>query len=161
MTVAVGDSLPDAAVRVMRDGAPTVVQMSELVGTGRAVIFAVPGAFTPGCSKQHLPGFVSRAADISAKGVDTIVCIGVNDVFVMDAWGSAQGVGDSIVMVADPAAEFTTAIGMHVDASGFGLGTRSKRYAMVIEDGVVTAFLPEDDGFSVMASTAECVVDAL
>jgi len=161
MTIAVGDSLPDAAVRVMRDGAPTVVQMNELVGSGRAVIFAVPGAFTPGCSKQHLPGFVGRADEISAKGVDTIVCIGVNDVFVMDAWGQAHGVGDSIVMVADPAAEFTTAVGMDVDASGFGLGTRSKRYAMVLDDGVVTAFLPEDDGFSVMASTAECLLDTL
>jgi peroxiredoxin len=159
--IAVGDAVPDIEVRVMRDGAPAVVAMSELIGDGRTVLFAVPGAFTPGCSKQHLPGFVGRAADISAAGVDTILCLGVNDVFVMDAWGQAQGVGDSIVMVADPDASFTAAVGMEVDASGFGLGTRSKRYALVAENGVVTAFLPEEDGFSVDASTAQCVIDAL
>jgi peroxiredoxin len=125
------------------------------------VLFAVPGAFTPGCSKQHLPGFVSQAAEISANGVDSIVCIGVNDAFVMDAWGTVQGVGDSITMVADPAADFTKAIGMEVDASGFGLGTRSQRYAMVIDNGVVTAFMPEEGGFKVEASTADCVLTSL
>jgi glutaredoxin/glutathione-dependent peroxiredoxin len=159
--IAVGDAVPNVDVRVMRDGAPAVVPMSELIGEGRAVLFAVPGAFTPGCSKQHLPGFVGRAADISAAGVDTILCLGVNDVFVMDAWGDVQGVGDSIVMVADPDAAFTSAVGMEVDASGFGLGMRSKRYALVAENGIVTAFLPEEDGFSVDASTAQCVIDAL
>jgi len=159
--IAVGDAVPDVEVRVMRDGAPAAVAMSELIGEGRAVLFAVPGAFTPSCSKQHLPGFVGQAADISAAGVDTILCLGVNDVFVMDAWGEVQGVGDSIVMVADPDAAFTSAVGMEVDASGFGLGTRSKRYAMVVENGVVTAFLPEEDGFSVDASTAQCVINSL
>lgn len=159
--VAVGDAIPDADVRIMQDGKPAVVPISSLIGSGRVVLFAVPGAFTPGCSNAHLPSYIGKAAELSAAGVDSIVCLGVNDVFVMNAWGLAHGVGDDIVMVADPAADFTKAIGMDVDASGFGLGTRSKRYAMVLQDGVVEAFLPEEDGFSVMASTAECVLNSL
>ena len=159
--IAVGDTVPEADVRIVREGVPTVVPMSELIGTGRVVLFAVPGAFTPGCSKQHLPSFIGRADDLSAAGVDRILCLGVNDVFVMNAWGEVQGVGESITMVADPAADFTRAVGMEVDASGAGLGVRSKRYALVAQDGVVTAFLPEEDGFSVMSSTAECVLDVI
>jgi len=159
MTIKVGDQLPDVEVRIMKDGNVEVVSSRALLGSGKAVLFGVPGAFTPGCSKQHLPGFVARAADISGKGVGTIACVGVNDIFVMDAWGQAQGVGDSIVMVADGAGAFAKAIGTDVDHPALGL--RSKRYAMVIEDGVVTAFLPEEDGFSVDSSTAECVIDAL
>lgn len=161
MTIAVGDTIPNVDVRIMKDGAPAVVPMAEIIGAGRVVLFAVPGAFTPGCSKQHLPSFVKQAAELSDKGVDRIVCLGVNDVFVMDAWGTVQGVGDRITMVADPDGSFTKAVGMDVDASGFGLGLRSKRYALVAEDGVVTAFLPEEDGFSVLASTAQCVLDVL
>lgn len=161
MTIQVGDRLPDADVRIMRDGTNTVVPISEIVGTGRVVLFAVPGAFTPACHRQHLPGFVEQAAEISGKGVDRIVCLGVNDVFVMDAWGASHGVGDSITMVADSEAAFTSAIGMAVDASRAGLGTRSKRYAMVIDDGIVTSFMPEEDGFGVNASTAACVIGVL
>jgi peroxiredoxin len=145
----------------MRDGASTVVPISELIGKGRVVLFAVPGAFTPSCHRQHLPGFVAQAAEISDKGVDRIVCLGVNDVFVMDAWGEHHGVGEAITMVADPDGDFTRAVGMDVDASKFGLGIRSKRYAMVIDDGVVTEFMPEEDGFGVNASTAACVVGVL
>jgi alkyl hydroperoxide reductase subunit AhpC len=161
MTIAVGDAIPDADVRLMRDGAPAVVPISELIGTGRAVLFAVPGAFTPTCHREHLPGYVERAAELSEKGVDFIVCLSVNDVFVMDAWGEAAGVDGSILMVADPDAAFTTAVGMDVDASKGGLGVRSKRYAMVVEDGVVTAFLPEPTGFALDASAASCVIDVL
>ncbi len=161
MTIAVGDTVPNADVRIMKEGAPAVVSMSDLIGHGRTVLFAVPGAYTPGCSKQHLPSFVKQANELSDKGVDRILCLGVNDVFVMDAWGQAHGVGESITMVADPDAAFTKAVGMDVDASAFGLGLRSKRYALVAEDGVVTAFLPEEDGFSVLASTAQCVLDQL
>lgn len=159
MTIKVGDQVPDVEVRIMKDGNVEVVSSRALLGSGKTVLFGVPGAFTPGCSKQHLPGFVSRAGDISGKGVGTIACIGVNDIFVMSAWGESQGVGDSIVMVADGAGAFAKAIGTDVDHPALGL--RSKRYAMVIEDGVVTAFLPEEDGFSVDASTAACVLDAL
>ena len=145
---------------MMADGAPVALSSNDVLGTGRVVLFAVPGAFTPGCSKVHFPGFVELAASISAAGVDTIACLSVNDVFVMDAWGKAQGAGE-ILMLADPDAAFTKAVGMDVDASGFGLGIRSKRYAMVVNNGVVEAFLPEDDGFGVKSSTAACVLAGL
>jgi peroxiredoxin len=160
MSIAVGDTLPKVEIRMMVDGAPATVSSTEILGSGRVVLFAVPGAFTPGCSKVHFPGYVELAENISAAGVDSIACISVNDVFVMDAWGQAQGSGD-IVMLADPDAEFAKAVGLEVDASGFGLGIRSKRYALVLKDGVVEAFLPEEDGFSVMASTAACVLAEL
>jgi len=161
VTISVGDRIPDVPLRIVIDGAPSSITSAELLGSGRVVLFAVPGAFTPTCSRQHLPSYVESAAGLSAAGVDKIVCISVNDPFVMDAWGKAEGVGEEIIMAADGNADFTAAIGMEVDASGFGLGTRSKRYAMVIEDGTVTTFLPEVDGFSAAASLGSCVVDAL
>lgn len=158
--IAIGDVVPTTQLRMMADEGPVSVSSSEILGTGRVVLFAVPGAFTPGCSQQHFPGYVEQAANMSAAGVDTIACVAVNDVFVMDAWGKAQGAG-SILMLADPDAAFANAVGMAIDASGFGLGTRSKRYAIVLNNGVVEAFLPEEDGFSVMASTASCVLSKL
>lgn len=160
MTIQVGESVPNIDVRIMQDGVPAVVPMSDLIGTGRVVLFAVPGAFTPGCSKQHLPSYIDQAETLAGKGVDRILCLGVNDVFVMDAWGNTHGVGEKITMVADADGSFTKAVGMDVEAAALG-GLRSKRYALVAEDGVVTAFLPEEDGFSVLASTAQCVVDVL
>ena len=160
MSISVGDSLPKVEVRMMVDGSPVALSSIDVLGAGRVVLFAVPGAFTPGCSKVHFPGFVESAARMSAAGVDSIACISVNDVFVMDAWGKDQGAGE-ILMLADPDAAFTKAVGMDVDASGFGLGIRSKRYALVINNGVVEAFLPEEDGFSVLASTTECVLAGL
>jgi len=160
LSISVGDSLPEVELRMMAEGAPTTLSSGDVLGAGRVVLFAVPGAFTPGCSKVHFPGFVELAASISAAGVDTIACLSVNDVFVMDAWGKDQGAGD-ILMLADPDAVFTKAVGMDVDASGAGLGIRSKRYAMVVNNGVVEAFLPEDDGFGVKSSTAACVLAGL
>lgn len=160
-TITVGSTLPDVPLRTVVDGAPAVVPAGEVLGSGRVVLFAVPGAFTPTCSREHLPSYKERASDLSAAGVDSIVCLGVNDVFVMQAWGEVNGVSESITMVADPDGEFTHAIGMQVDCSAFGMGVRSKRYAMVLQDGVVTAFLPEEDGFSMIASSAECVLKAL
>ena len=160
MSISVGDSLPEVELRMMAEGAPTTLSSGDVLGAGRVVLFAVPGAFTPGCSKVHFPGFVELASSISAAGVDTIACLSVNDVFVMDAWGKDQGAGD-ILMLADPDAVFTKAVGMDVDASGAGLGIRSKRYAMVVNNGVVEAFLPEDDGFGVKSSTAACVLAGL
>ena len=136
--IAVGDKLPDVTVHTMGDHGPTTVQTSEILGAGKVVLFAVPGAFTPGCSKIHLPGYVQRGAELKSKGVDTIACVAVNDAWVMDAWGKAQGVGDDIVMLADPSGEFTQAMGLAFDGSAFGLGLRSQRYAAVIEDGIVT-----------------------
>lgn len=161
MSVSVGDRIPQVDVRVMRDGRSAAIPVSDVIGHGRVVLFAVPGAFTPGCSNQHLPGFVNRAAELAAAGVDVVACISVNDAYVMDAWAKSQGITDEVVMLADGAADFTRAIGMAYDGDAIGLGIRSQRYAMVIEDGVVTAVLPEENGLSVGASTAECVLESL
>jgi glutaredoxin/glutathione-dependent peroxiredoxin len=138
MTIAVGDKVPDVEVRTLGDdGMPQSVRTAEVLGKGKVVLFAVPGAFTPGCSKVHLPGFVQRADEVLAKGVDRIACIAVNDAWVMDAWGKSQGAGDKIMMLADGNGEFTKAMGLEFDGGGVGLGTRSQRYAAVIEDGVI------------------------
>jgi peroxiredoxin len=138
MAIKVGDKIPDVAVKTMRDGKPEEVRTGEVLGAGKVVLFAVPGAFTPGCSKIHLPGYVAHGAELKAKGVDTIACISINDAWVMDAWGAAQG-ADDILMLADGNGEFTAAMGLAADMSGAGLGTRSKRYAAVIEDGTITS----------------------
>jgi peroxiredoxin len=161
MPIATGDRIPSVDIRLMINGVPSVESAADLLGSGQVVLFAVPGAFTPGCSTRHLPGYIERAAEISARGVDRIACISVNDVFVMDAWGRAHGVAETFTMLADPDASFTKAIGMEIDASGFGLGLRSKRYAMVITDGVVTTLLEEENGLSIMNSTAECVLERI
>ena len=161
MSISVGDRIPETTLRVVTEGGADPVSSTELLGSGRVVLFAVPGAFTPTCSSVHLPSYVETADDLSAAGVDRIVCLAVNDPFVLAAWGASQGVGPEITLVSDGNAEFTEAVGMGVDASRAGMGTRSKRYAMVIEDGVVTTFLPEEDGFSAIVSTGQCVVDAL
>jgi glutaredoxin/glutathione-dependent peroxiredoxin len=139
MAIEVGDKIPDVGVKVLRDGAPETVQTGDVLGTGKVVLFAVPGAFTPGCSKLHLPGYVQNADALHAKGVDTIACVSVNDAWVMDAWGQAQGAGDNILMLADGNGAFAEAMGLTLDGSGAGLGTRSQRYAAVIEDGVITS----------------------
>jgi peroxiredoxin len=138
MPVSVGDKVPDVGLHVMSpEGAPQPVQSGEVLGKGKVVLFAVPGAFTPGCSKIHLPGYIQNGAQLKAKGVDTIACIAVNDAWVMDAWAKDQG-ADDIVMLADGSGEFAKAMGLEFDGSGFGLGKRSQRYAAVIEDGTIT-----------------------
>jgi peroxiredoxin len=146
MTISVGDRLPDAELRTMTADGPTVVKTGEVLGTGKVVLFAVPGAFTPGCSNIHLPGFVERADELKAKGIATIACVAVNDPFVMDAWGKAHGVGDDILLLADGNGEFTAAMGLELDGSGFGLGRRSKRYAAIVEDGVLTSLDVDEKG---------------
>ncbi len=161
MTIAPGDLIPDVPVRHMVDGSPAVVSSRELLGAGRVVLFAVPGAFTPGCSRVHLPGYAANATEIAGKGVDQIACISVNDVFVMDAWGQAHDVTGTITMVADPLAEFCRAAGLEIDATDKGLGVRSQRYAMVLQDGVVESLMLEDNGLSIANSTAECVLATL
>jgi peroxiredoxin len=134
MTITTGEKVPDVEVFVMGpEGGPQKTTTGELLGSGRVVLFAVPGAYTPGCSKVHLPGFVEGAQDLKGKGVDTIACIAVNDAFVMDAWGKEQGVGDDIVMIGDGNGQFAEAMGLVMDGSGFGLGTRSKRYERLLE----------------------------
>jgi glutaredoxin/glutathione-dependent peroxiredoxin len=160
MTISVGDKVPDVEVRTMVDGQPQTVRTGEALGHGKVVLFAVPGAFTPGCSRLHLPGFVQGADDLRAKGIDRIACVAVNDAWVMDAWSQSQGVDDRILMLADGGGEFAKAMGLELDASAFGLGTRSKRYAAVIEDGVVTQLDVDEDG-GVAASSCEAVTARL
>ena len=137
MPVSVGDKIPDVEVRTMGADGPITVRTSEVLGTGRVVLFGVPGAFTPGCSKVHLPGFVQHADELIGKGVSKVACVSVNDAWVMDAWGRSQGAEDKILMIADGNGEFTRAMGLEFDATGLGLGIRSQRYAAVIEDGVI------------------------
>ena len=160
MTIEIGKKLPDVTLKTMSDGKMQDVSTAELFRGKKAVLFAVPGAFTPTCSMQHLPGFVSHAKDIKAKGVDLIACVSVNDAFVMDAWGQAKGVGNDVMMLADGNADFSKAIGLDFDGSGIGFGTRSQRYAMVIDNGVVKA-LHVEKPMKFEVSSAEKVLEAL
>lgn len=137
MTIKAGEQLPSGSLTVMGPEGPKPVTTGELFDGNKVVMFAVPGAFTPGCSRTHLPGFVVSADDILARGVDRIICVAVNDVFVMDAWGKAQN-ADQIIMAADGNGDYTRALGLELDATGFGMGKRSRRYAMVVDNGKVT-----------------------
>jgi len=158
MTVSVGDRIPDVEIKTMgANGAPQSVRTGEVLGKGKVVLFAVPGAFTPGCSKVHLPGFVARGDELKAKGVDQIACVAVNDAWVMDAWAADQGVGDNIVMLADGSGDFTKAMGLVMDGTAFGLGLRSKRYAAVIDNGVITSLDVEETG-GISVSSCESVL---
>ena len=139
MPISVGDRIPDVEIRTMGPDGPVAVRTGDVLGKGKVVLFAVPGAYTPGCSRIHLPGFVQQAQDVTDKGVDTIACLAVNDAFVMDAWGKDQGVGDSILMLADGNGEFTKAMDLVMDGTGIGLGLRSKRYAAILDNGVITS----------------------
>jgi len=160
MTLSVGATIPDVELRTMGPKGPVPVRSRDILGQGRVVLFAVPGAFTPTCSDYHLPGFVLRADEVRAQGVDTIACIAVNDPFVMGAWATAQNVGEAVVMLADGNAEFTAAMGLEADMSGAGLGVRSKRYAAILDDGVISAlFVETERGLHV--SSAESVLAAL
>jgi peroxiredoxin len=160
MAIAIGDRIPDVKVFTFGESGPEVTTSGEVLGTGKVVLFAVPGAFTPTCSDHHLPGFVMRTEELKAKGVDKIVCVSVNDPFVMSAWGNDQKVGRSVVMLADGNGAFTDAMGLAMDGSGFGLGHRSQRYAAIIEDGIVT-WLAVEPGPGLNASSAEEVLAAL
>jgi peroxiredoxin len=146
MTIKIGDRLPEAAFKTMKDGKPAEIKVSELTKGRKVALFAVPGAFTPTCSARHLPGYKEKAEELRAKGVDAIACVSVNDVFVMNAWGKDQQVGEDIIMLADGNGEFAKAVGLEMDGSGFGMGKRSKRYSMVVDDGVVTQLNVEDGG---------------
>ena len=137
MTIQAGDRIPEGKLKVMGKDGPMNVEARELLGQGRVVMFSVPGAFTPTCDAKHLPGFIEKAAALKAKGVGRLVCLAVNDVFVMNAWGKSAGVGDAIVMAADGNGEYTQTLGLELDARGFGMGMRGKRFALVIENGVV------------------------
>ncbi|PCJ69413.1 MAG: peroxiredoxin [Rhodobiaceae bacterium] len=155
MTIKVGEKLPDVTLMHMTDKGPTPVKTSELFAGKKVVLFALPGAFTPTCSNQHLPGFIQKAGDLQSKGVDLIACLSVNDAFVMDAWGKAQGAGDTVLMLGDGNGDFTKAVGLGFDGSGFGMGTRSLRYSMLIDDGVVKELNQEANPGEAKLSGAE------
>jgi peroxiredoxin len=161
MAVKVGDTLPaDLKLKEMGEGGPKDVTVGDVFKGRKVVLFAVPGAFTPTCSMKHLPGFVEKAPAIRQKGVDDIVCVSVNDAFVMGAWGEQQQAKGKVRMLADGNGELARALGLTVDASGFGMGTRSKRYAMIVDDGKVTELLVEPGG-GLNVSSAESVLGKL
>ncbi len=160
MAIAVGDRVPDVEVQTMTPEGPRPVRTGEVLGKGKVVLFAVPGAFTPTCSDHHLPGFVLRAEDLRAKGVETIACVAVNDAFVMGAWGKDRGVGDDVLLLADGNADFTRAMGLELDGRGYGMGPRSQRYAAILDGGVVTELLVEPGG-GLNVSSAESVLAQL
>jgi glutaredoxin/glutathione-dependent peroxiredoxin len=161
MAIKAGDRLPAGLkLKEMGDGGPKDVSVDELFKGKKVVVFAVPGAFTPTCSMKHLPGFLEQASAIRAKGVDDIICLAVNDAFVMGAWGKANNAAGKVRMLADGNGEFTKALGLSLDASGFGMGTRSQRYAMIVKDGVVEQLLVEP-GPGLNVSSAESVLTKL
>jgi peroxiredoxin len=160
MTIAVGDRIPDVKVFTFGERGPEATTSAELLGKGKVVLFGVPGAFTPTCSDHHLPGFVLRSEELRAKGAERVVCLSVNDPFVMDAWAGDQKVGRSVEMLADGNGELTEAMGLTMDGSGFGLGTRSQRFAAILDDGVVS-WLAVEPGPGLNVSSAEEVLAAL
>ena len=153
MTIKVGDTLPAATFMTSTAEGPAPMTSDELFKGKTVALFAVPGAFTPTCSAKHLPGFKEKAAEFKAKGVDTIACVSVNDLFVMKAWGADQGITDEVILLADGNGDFTKAIGLEMDGSKFGMGSRSQRYSMVVKDGVVETLNVEQGGeFKVSAA---------
>lgn len=159
MALATGDRTPSTELHHMTADGPASISSDDLFKGKKVVLFAVPGAFTPTCSAAHLPGFVVNADAIKSKGVDAIVCLSVNDAFVMDAWGKAQN-ADAIHMVADASGEFTQAMGLQLDLTAIGLGVRSQRYAMVVDNGVIGA-INVDEGGKLERSSAERMLEAL
>ena len=160
MTIKVGDTVPAATFTTFGADGPGPITTDQLLKGKTVALFAVPGAFTPTCSARHLPSFKLHAADLKAKGVDTIACVSVNDVFVMKAWGENQGVGADILMLADGNGDFTKAVGLELDGSRFGMGSRSQRYSMIVTDGVVKELNVEAGG-EYRVSSAEYMLEQL
>jgi peroxiredoxin len=160
MAIAIGDRIPEARLSVMGEAGPQSINSLDLFQGKRLVVFGVPGAFTPTCSARHLPGYLELAGAFGEHGVDAIVCLAVNDVFVMDAWGKDQGVGDRILMVADGNGDFTRAAGLELDMTARGFGLRSHRYAMIVADGVVKALKLEKPG-EFLVSDAQTILGLL
>jgi len=160
MTIAAGEKMPTGVFGIMTEAGPGAISTSDLFSGKRVVLVSVPGAFTPTCSMNHLPGYVDQAAALKAKKVDTIACMAVNDVFVMDAWGKDRGVGSDVLMLADGNGEYAAALGLELDASKFGMGKRGQRFAIVVDDGVASHVAIEAPGqFEV--SKAEAILKAL
>ncbi|MDA0339128.1 MAG: peroxiredoxin [Proteobacteria bacterium] len=160
MTIKVGDKIPEGSLTHMLAEGPAPMSTADLFSGKKVVLFAVPGAFTPTCSAKHLPGFVQNADALAAKGADAVVCMSVNDVFVMDAWGKDQSAGGKVMMMADGNGDFTKSLGLTLDASGFGMGTRSQRFSLIAEDGVVT-HLNLEEGGAFQNSSAEVALSQL
>lgn len=159
MSIQAGQKIPAATLSTMTEDGPTPISTDDIFGGKKVVLFSVPGAFTPTCSAKHLPGFVEQADAILAKGVDTIACMAVNDVFVMNAWGKSAN-ADRILMLADGNGDFTRALGLELDATTFGMGQRSQRFALIADDGVVTDLFVESSG-EFRVSSAEHVLSQL
>lgn len=159
MTIKVGDTVPEGSFAYMSADGPASITSDELFKGKKVVLFAVPGAFTPTCDGTHLPGFIASADVIKAKGVDTIACMSVNDVFVMGAWAASQN-AEELMMLADGSADYAKALGLTLDLTARGLGIRADRFAMVVDDGVVTHFAREEPG-KMDVSSAESVLKAL
>ena len=159
MTIAIGDKIPATTFKVMGEKGPHDITSEAIFAGKKVVLFAVPGAFTPGCTVTHLPGYVVLADKIKAKGVDSIVCLAVNDAFVMSAWGKSQN-AEELIMLADGNGVFTKAVGLELDATGFGMGIRSKRFAMIVDKGVVTHLAVEPAG-GIVESAADAILAKL
>ncbi len=160
MTISVGDRLPETTFMTMTADGPNPLSSADVFSGKTVALFALPGAFTPTCSAKHLPGFIEKAAEIKGRGVDTIACLSVNDVFVMGAWGEQQGAGDDVMMLADGNGEFAKAVGLEMDGTGFGMGIRAQRFSMLVKDGVVAELNVEAPGeFNV--SSAEHILGQL
>jgi len=160
MAIKVGDKIPAVTLHRMDNGSVNEVKTEDLFKGKKVVLFALPGAFTPTCSARHLPGFIDRAEDLQKKGVDTIACLSVNDAFVMDAWGKDRGAGEKVMMLADGNADFAKALGLTMDGTKYGMGTRSQRFAMVVDNGVVKTLNVEAPG-AFEVSSAEAMLKAL
>ncbi len=160
MTIKVGDKIASVTMMEKQEGGPAPVTTDELFAGKKVAVFALPGAYTPTCSAKHVPGFVQSYDAFKAKGVDSILCVSVNDAFVMGAWGKEQGAGDKVRMIADGNGEFTRAMGLEFDASKFGMGKRSQRYSMLVDNGVVTALNVEEPG-AFEVSSAEYMLKQL
>lgn len=160
MTIKVGDKVPSVKIKHMTKDGVKDITTDEIFGGKKVALFALPGAFTPTCSAKHLPGFLQNASSIKGKGVSTIACLSVNDAFVMDAWGKNQNVGDNILMLADGNAELTKALGLEMDGTGYGMGTRSRRYSMLVDNGVVKQLNVEKPG-AFEVSNAETMLKQL
>jgi len=159
--IKVGDKIPSARVKHMTANGPAEISTDELFKGKTVVVFGLPGAFTPTCSAKHVPGFLGKAGDLKAKGVDTIACLSVNDAFVMGAWGKDQRVEDKILMLADGSAQLTKALGLELDLTPHGMGVRSKRFAMVVKDGVVKHIAVEENPGALDVSSAEKILAAV
>ena len=159
MTIKIGDTIPSCQLACMKDGIQSL-STTEIFAGKKVVLFSVPGAFTPTCSAKHLPGFIEQAEAFKAKGVDLVACVSVNDVFVMDAWGKNHNVGEAMMMLADGNGEFAQALGLEMDATGFGMGHRGQRFALIAQDGKVTALNIEAPG-EFRVSSAEAMLDLL